>query len=242
MNAPRRILVVEDDAKIADMLCNYLGAQGWTTTVIGNGLDVAAEVRRGEPSAVLLDLMLPGRDGIEVCRELRAFSAVPIVMVTARVDEIDRLLGLDTGADDYICKPFSPREVVARLKALLRRAEGRLGAATPAHGFHVDESAARIAWQDQWLALTPVEYRLLRQLVQRPGQVFSRNRLLECVHEELRDTTDRAIDSHIKNLRRKIAKVRAQGSAIVSVYGVGYRFDPEIVGDGGGGDSTLSPH
>ncbi|WP_255429639.1 response regulator [Ramlibacter albus] len=226
-DAPRRILVVEDDGKIADMLANYLRAQGYVPEVVSNGLQVAPEVRRNEPSLVLLDLMLPGKDGIEVCREVRAFSSVPIIMLTARIDEIDRLLGLETGADDYVCKPFSPREVVARIRAQLRRAEGRLGPAPPSHGFHIDEDAQRIAWQDHWLPLTPVEFRLLRQLVQRPGHVYSRDALLRTVHDELRDTTDRAIDSHVKNLRRKIAKVRPQGSAIASVYGLGYRFDPE---------------
>ena len=224
---PRRILVVEDDARIADMLDNYLQAQGWRTTVLGNGLQVAPEVRRMEPALVLLDIMLPGQDGVEVCREVRAFSAVPIIMVTARVDEIDRLIGLEVGADDYVCKPFSPREVVARIKALLRRAEGRLGAGAPPHGFRVDDNALRIAWQEHWLPLTPLEFRLFKRLLSRPGHVFSRNALLESVHEDFRDTTDRAIDSHIKNLRRKIGKLRPQGSAIVSVYGMGYRFDPD---------------
>lgn len=229
--APRRILVVEDDPGIADMLDNYLGAQGYTTTVLGNGLQVVPEVRRMPPALVLLDLMLPGQDGMTVCRELRAFSDVPIIMLTARVDEIDRLVGLEVGADDYVCKPFSPREVVARIKALLRRAEGRLAPAAAAHGFSVDDKAQRIAWQDQWLGLTPLEFRLLRHLLARPGHVFSRNALLECVHQDFRDTTDRAIDSHIKNLRRKISKVRPQGSAIASVYGVGYRFDPDTEED-----------
>ena len=225
---PRRILVVEDDARIADMLDNYLQAQGWRTTLLANGLQVVPEIRRMEPSLVLLDIMLPGQDGVEVCREVRRFSAVPIIMVTARVDEIDRLIGLEVGADDYVCKPFSPREVVARIKALLRRAEGRLGAAAPEHGFRVDDGALRIAWQEHWLALTPLEFRLFKRLLSRPGHVFSRQALLESVHDDFRDTTDRAIDSHIKNLRRKIGKVRPQGSAIVSVYGMGYRFDPDI--------------
>jgi len=225
--APRTVVIVEDDRKIADLLQNYLQAHGYATCVIGNGLEVAPYVRRARPSLVLLDLMLPGRDGVEVCRELRAFSAVPIIMVTARIDELDRLLGLDVGADDYICKPFSPREVLARVKALLRRADGHLAAAPPAHGFQHDAEAQRIAWQGQPLPLTPMEYRLLCQLVARPGQVFTRARLLEGVHADFRDATDRAIDSHVKNLRRKIAKVRPQGSAIVSVYGLGYRFDPD---------------
>lgn len=224
---PRHILIVEDDLRIADMLDNYLRAQGYTTAIVSNGLQVVPEVQRMAPALMLLDIMLPGLDGVEVCREVRRFSAVPIIMVTARVDEIDRLIGLEVGADDYVCKPFSPREVVARIKALLRRAEGRLGPGQPAHGFRVDENALRIAWQEHWLPLTPLEYRLLRKLLSRPGHVFSRQALLESAHEDFRDTTDRAIDSHIKNLRRKISKARPQGSAIVSVYGMGYRFDPD---------------
>jgi two-component system response regulator BaeR len=162
-----------------------------------------------------------------VCEQLRTFSAVPIIMVTARVDEIDRLIGLDTGADDYVCKPFSPREVVARIKAQLRRAGGWLAVGAPGHGFRVDEGAMRIAWQEQWLPLTPLEFRLLKKLLSRPGHVFSRSALLDGAHEDFRDTSDRVIDSHIKNLRRKISKARPQGSAIASVYGVGYRFDPD---------------
>lgn len=224
---PRRILIVEDDLRIADMLDNYLQAQGYSTAILSNGLQVVPEVQRMAPALILLDIMLPGLDGVEVCREVRRFSGVPIIMVTARVDEIDRLIGLEVGADDYVCKPFSPREVVARIKALLRRAEGRVGPGTPSHGFRVDDDALRIAWQDQWLPLTPLEFRLLKKLLSRPGHVFSRNALLESVHEDFRDTTDRAIDSHIKNLRKKIGKVRPQGSAIVSVYGMGYRFDPD---------------
>jgi two-component system, OmpR family, response regulator BaeR len=223
---PRRVLIVEDDQRIADMLANYLAAQGYACDVVGDGLRAVSEVRRMEPLVVLLDIMLPGQDGIEVCREVRRFSAVPIIMVTARVDEIDRLLGLDVGADDYVCKPFSPREVLARIKALLRRAEGHLGAGPPAHGFRIDDNAQRVAWQEHWLPLTPLEFRLLRKLMSRPGHVFSRNALLEGLHEDFRDTTDRAVDSHVKNLRRKIAKLRPEGSAIASVYGVGYRFDP----------------
>ena len=228
MNADARsILIVEDDAKIADMMANYLHMHGYQTRIIENGLQAVREVQRMAPALMLLDLMLPGLDGIEVCREVRRFSSVPIIMVTARVDEIDRLLGLETGADDYICKPFSPREVVARVKALLRRAEGRLGGQVPSHGFRVDEAAQRIHWQDAALNLTPVEFRLLKLLLSRPGHVFARARLLDTLHQDFRDVSDRVIDSHVKNLRRKIDKVRPEGSGIVSVYGAGYRFDPD---------------
>ncbi len=231
----RHILVVEDDAKIADMLTNYLHMHGFETTVCGNGLDAVPLVRAIAPALVVLDLMLPGQDGIAVCEQLRTFSAVPIIMVTARVDEIDRLLGLDTGADDYVCKPFSPREVVARIQALLRRAQGSLSTqaqhAAPndpvasAAALVADDASLSIRWLGQLLPLTPVEFRLLRLLMSRPSHVFSRARLLDHVHHDLRDVSDRAIDSHIKNLRRKLDAAGAVGHSVASVYGVGYRFE-----------------
>ena len=220
----RHILIVEDDVKIADMLANYLLMHGFATEVCGNGHDAVARVRQQAPALIVLDLMLPGMDGLAVCTAVRAFSTVPIIMVTARVDEIDRLLGLDTGADDYVCKPFSPREVVARIKALLRRSEGALAKPVPA-AFAVDEARQQIHWRGQPLPLTPVEFRLMRQLMSRPGQVFARARLLDTVHEDLRDVSDRAIDSHIKNLRRKLEQAGTGEAGISSVYGVGYRFD-----------------
>jgi two-component system response regulator BaeR len=218
------ILIVEDDAKIADMLANYLHMHGFATELCGDGHDAVARVRQQAPALIVLDLMLPGLDGLAVCTAVRAFSTVPIMMVTARVDEIDRLLGLDTGADDYVCKPFSPREVVARIKALLRRSEGALAKPVPA-AFAVDEARQQINWRGQPLPLTPVEFRLMRQLMSRPGQVFARARLLDTVHEDLRDVSDRAIDSHIKNLRRKLEQAGTGEAGISSVYGVGYRFD-----------------
>jgi two-component system response regulator BaeR len=221
----QRILVVEDDAKIADMLANYLRAQGFVPVPCADGNAAVAAVRSDPPALVLLDLMLPGLDGIQVCAAVRRFSAVPIIMLTARVDEIDRLLGLETGADDYVCKPFSPREVVARVKALLRRTQGPLAQAAPATGLQCDEGADQISWQGQPLPLTPVECRLLRTLASRPGHAFGRARLLDSLHEDLRDVSDRAIDSHIKNLRRKLEQAGAAAVAIASVYGVGYRLD-----------------
>ena len=238
MNDALHILVVEDDAKIADMLTNYLHMHGFETTVCSNGLDAVPLVRAMAPALVVLDLMLPGQDGIAVCEQLRVFSTVPIIMVTARVDEIDRLLGLDTGADDYVCKPFSPREVVARIQALLRRAQGSLSA--PGHAgarqshtaaasstLVADDNALSIRCKGQLLPLTPVEFRLLRLLMSRPGHVFSRARLLDHVHQDLRDVSDRAIDSHIKNLRRKLDAAGAVGCGVASVYGVGYRLEVE---------------
>ena len=223
-SALRRVLVVEDDPKIARLLVDYLHAEGLQAQSVADGLQAVQEVRQAVPAAIILDLMLPGLDGIGVCRAVREFCDVPIVMLTARIDELDRLLGLDTGADDYVCKPFSPRELMARVRALLRRAEDRLVKRTPP--WTVDDNSLRIAWRGRWLALTPLEFRMLRLLLGRPGRVFGRAQLLDGVHVDLRDVSDRAIDSHVKNLRRKIAAVDPGCDCIASVYGVGYRFDP----------------
>ncbi|WP_284614366.1 response regulator [Aquabacterium humicola] len=221
---PRPVLVVEDDPKIARLLLDYLQVEGLEAEAFGDGASALERIRAQPPAAIVLDLMLPGLDGLAVCRAVRTFSDVPIVMLTARVDEVDRLLGLDSGADDYVCKPFSPREVVARVKAQLRRAEGRLVAA--AAPWTVDDDALRIAWRGQWLPLTPLEFRMLRRLLARPGRVFSRAQLLDGLRPELREVSDRAIDSHVKNLRRKIQAVEPGCDCIAAVYGVGYRFDP----------------
>jgi two-component system response regulator BaeR len=219
----RQILIVEDDPKIARLLKDYIDREGFDAVILAEGHAALAKIEQSAPALIVLDLMLPGLSGIELCRAVRRFSDVPIIMVTAQVEEIDRLLGLDVGADDYVCKPFSPREVVARVRALLRRADGLRPKAQ--QDWCVDEEGYRISWQGQWLPLTPVEFRMLRLLLTRPGRAFSRAQLLDSVHAELRDVSDRAIDSHVKNLRRKIQAVDPEFENIVSVYGVGYRFD-----------------
>jgi len=220
-------LVVEDDAKIAQLLVDYLQIEGFEARSVDDGKVALQMIKAKPPIVVILDLMLPGLDGIGVCREVRQFSDVPILMLTARIDEVDRLLGLDTGADDYVCKPFSPREVMARVRALVRRADGSLatGNASRRPQWEVDKEAQRISWQGHWLPLTPVEFRMLELLLSRPGRVFSRAQLLDSVHADYRDVSDRAIDSHVKNLRRKIQAVDAVTDCIASVYGVGYRFE-----------------
>jgi len=223
MTFSRRILVVEDDARIAQLLLDYLRNDGHQAQALADGQQALSEIRRAPPDLLILDLMLPGLDGVSLCRAVRCFSDLPILMVTARVDEVDRLLGLDTGADDYVCKPFSPREVMARVKALLRRAEGRV--APMQRPWTVDDQGLRIAWRDRWLPLTPLEFRMLRLLLSRPGRVFSRAQLLDSVHGDIRDVSDRAIDTHVKNLRRKVQAVDPGADCIASVYGVGYRFD-----------------
>lgn len=217
------VLVVEDDAKLARLFLDYLHAEGLAARAVADGLDAVAEITRARPSLVLLDLMLPRLDGIGVCRAVRGFSDVPIIMLTARVDEVDRLPCLETGADDYVCKPFSPREVIARVKAQLRRAEGRL--ANTALPWLIDADKLRIRRRAQWLNLTVLEFRVMRLLLQQPGRVYSRAQLLGSLHADERDVSDRAIDSRIKNLRRKIQSGDPAFNCITSVYGVGYCFD-----------------
>ena len=221
-----RIVIVEDEPELAALVADYARAAGYTADVFGDGAAALDAVRRDPPALVVLDLMLPGLDGLSLCRALRAdanpvLADLPVVMVTARVEEIDRLLGLEAGADDYLCKPFSPRELVARIKAILRRA-GR-----PAPAVAVDTLARRIAVHGKALDLTPTEYGILAALARRPGQVFSRAQLLDLAREgnASLDVTDRAIDTHVKNLRRKLDAALPGVDAIRSIYGLGYRFE-----------------
>lgn len=221
--APRRVMVVEDDPKIAQLLVDYLHSDGFAVDAVDDGAVALESLKRAVPVVLVLDLMLPGLDGLSVCREVRRFSDVPILMLTARVDEVDRLIGLDSGADDYVCKPFSPREVTARVRALVRRSEGRLtGIDTP---WRIDDDALRILWRGQVVPLTALEFRLLRPLLLHPGRVYSRQQLLDAVHSEWRDVSDRAVDSHVKNIRRKLLALDSGFNGLASVYGVGYRFD-----------------
>jgi two-component system response regulator BaeR len=213
------ILIVEDEPKLAALEADYLKAAGYETHCIGDGAEVVPWVRGARPDLILLDLMLPGRDGLEICRELRSFSEVPIIMVTARVEEIDRLIGLDLGADDYVCKPFSVRELVARVRAILRR--GRASAS----GLVLDEQRHLARLDGQALDLTPVEFRLLGTLASARGRVFSRARLLERLYEDHRVVTERTVDAHIKNLRRKLEAARPGEDLVHSIYGVGYKLE-----------------
>jgi two-component system response regulator BaeR len=226
MNDRPHILIVEDEPKLAQLLVDYLQADGCACTVVRDGHGAIPALREHEPVLVVLDLMLPGRDGLSICRELRSFSTVPVIMVTARISEIDRLLGLDSGADDYICKPYSPREVVARVRALLRRARWS-EAATPADqpALVIDDVALRATLRGQVLDLTPAEFRLLRLLAAHPGRVYSRDAVLDQLHTDGRSVTDRAVDSHVRNLRRKLVAATDGVDPIRSVYGVGYALE-----------------
>ena len=217
------IMIVEDEPSVAGLLQDYLEDAGYRTRTIHNGLQVVSAVKETLPALILLDIMLPGKNGMDLCREIREFSKVPIIMVTARVEEIDRLLGLEIGADDYICKPFSPREVVARVRAVLRRTET---ASTPLDaGLMLDESRILAQWHGTDLNLTSVEFQLLSILASEPGRIFSRSQLMNRIYSDHRVVSDRTIDSHIKKLRKKIDTAAAGQELIHSVYGVGYKFE-----------------
>ena len=221
-----KVLVVEDEVGTASLLSEYLDTYGYEALLAYNGEDAIRLAGQNRLSAVLLDLNLPRIDGIEVCRRLRRFSSVPIIMLTARIDEADRIMGLADGADDYVSKPFSPREVMARVAAAIRRAEGSVLAGDQGPAWRVDAASSLIALGTVELDLTPVEHRILAALIASPRRIFTRDQLLDHAHPDLRAVGDRAIDTHIKNLRRKIVEAGGRSEVIGSIYGVGYRFDP----------------
>lgn len=230
MTLNKHILIVEDEQKIAVLLKDYLEKSSYRVTIIGSGDQAAAQVRKSSPDLILLDIMLPIMDGMAVCREIRRFSNIPIIMITAKVEEIDRLLGLEIGADDYICKPFSPREVVARVKAVLRRTTpdpfscSNINGAVLLGAIEVDQANHQVKINGKELDLTPSEFRLLQILISQPNRVFSRDELLAKVQGYDFEGYDRTIDSHIKNLRKKIAIYLPNQDIIITVYGLGYKM------------------
>ena len=223
-----RVLVVEDEAKIAALLRDYLVADGFEVRCCADGVAAVGQALAWPAELVVLDVRLPGRDGFAVCRALRAESTVPVLMLTARIEEADRVHGLDLGADDYVCKPFSPRELVARVRALLRRSRGGAPAALR---LALDDSAHEAHWGERALGLTAVEFRLLRALARRPGQVLSRQQLIDAAYDDQRVVSERTIDSHLKNVRRKLDAAGAPEGLIEGLYGVGYRM-ARAPGDG----------
>lgn len=222
----RTALVVEDDRQIARLIQDYLERAGFAVETSIDGDLALSRARSGPLDVVVLDLGLPGRDGIDTLRQLRSISSVPVVIVTARGDETDRVIGLELGADDYVVKPFSPRELVARVRAVLRRTE------RPAldsdhirvRDLHLDVARMRAELGGRLIDLTPTEFQLVLTLARQPGRVFTRNQLLDAVHGVAFESYERAIDAHIKNLRRKIEALPAEPEYILTVYGVGYRF------------------
>ncbi|MFM2317709.1 MAG: hypothetical protein RLZZ215_330 [Pseudomonadota bacterium] len=226
MDKQKSILIVEDEPKLAEVLQEYLQQSGFKVAWLANGLEVVTWVREQQPDLIILDLMLPGKDGLQIFREVRQFTDTPIIMATAKVDEIDRLVGLELGADDYVCKPYSPRELVVRVKNILRRAAMPTRELLVENGIEIDAERMEARVNGQALVLTPVEFRLVQQFVNNPGKVYSRNHLLDHLYNDHRIVTDRAVDSHIKNLRRKLEAAIPEKEVIRSVYGVGYKFDP----------------
>lgn len=221
---PTHILIVEDEVKLAKLLVEYCQQESFVTHVIHAGNEVVPWLQEHQTDLILLDIMLPEKNGVDICREIRSFSQVPIIMQTARVDEIDRLLGLELGADDYVCKPYSPRELIARIKAVLRRVH------TPdaqiSELIQLNESALKITINGETLELTSVEFQLLKILFSHPGQIFSRERLIQNIYSDHRVVSDRTVDSHIKKLRKKIHAISPENDFIHSVYGAGYKFEP----------------
>ncbi|WP_440904954.1 response regulator [Catenovulum sp. SX2] len=226
----KHILLVEDEVELAQMLAAYLQQAGFIVTHLTDGATVMQRFKQNEFDFIVLDLMLPNVDGISLCNQIRQISQVPIIMTTARVDEIDRLLGLEIGADDYICKPYSPREVVARVKTIARRLTTKDTDTTTSTAntsnnplkLNLDELEAY--WQDQALNLTLIEFRLLEVMLQSPKRVFSREQLMDKIYTDERIVSERTIDSHITKLRRKLNAMSGDKELIQSVYGAGYKL------------------
>ncbi len=221
----KHVLIVEDEKKLADVLIAYLNKNQFRVTHFESGSGVVDWVKTNQPNIILLDLMLPDVNGKDLCKQIRQFSTVPIIMVTAMIDEIDRLIGLELGADDYVCKPFSPKEVVARVKAVLRRSEGDLNLGEIYDAFEVNDQTYSIKLHQDRLDLTPVEFRLLKMFLQSPGRVFNRDQILDNIFEDGRIVLDRTVDTHVKNLRHKLKTASPEHDYIRSVYGIGYSFE-----------------
>ena len=220
-----RILVVDDEPKIVRLVVDYLVAAGFEVVTAGTGTEALMRARTSTPDLIVLDLGLPGLDGLDVTRTLRRNGEVPIIMLTARVDETDRILGLELGADDYVTKPFSPRELVARVRAVLRR---RAGAGQQelirAGDLVLDVPRMRVTRGDQPIELTATEFALLSAMARQPGRVFTRTQLLDAIHGVAFDSFERAIDAHVKNIRRKLEPEPRNPRYVLTMYGVGYRL------------------
>ncbi|MFT5504570.1 MAG: two-component system response regulator BaeR [Gammaproteobacteria bacterium] len=216
------VLIVEDEVKIAQILRDYCLQAGYSVEVIHDGDEAMAWLERHEARILLLDLMLPGTDGFSICQSVRRQSDLPIIMLTARVEEIDRLLGLNLGADDYICKPFSPREVIARIAAILRRVEK---SETENDRVSLDEHSFRVHYQNKTIELTAVEFKLFQTLFSNRGRIYTRDQLMSTIYTDNRIVTDRTIDSHIKKIRKKLKSLALDSERLHSVYGAGYKFE-----------------
>ena len=226
MSRVKTILVVEDELKIARLVRDYLEQAGYSVLTAPDGEAGLAQWRSHGPDLVVLDLGLPGTDGFDIARVMRRESMVPIIMLTARTDETDKIVGLELGADDYVTKPFSPRELVARVRALLRRVDGGESASETirAGDVEIDVPKMRVTVGERAVDLTPTEFEILKTLAASPGRIFTRGQLLDVLHGISFESYERAIDAHIKNLRRKLEPVPGSPRYVLTVYGVGYRF------------------
>ncbi len=222
----KTILVVDDEPRIVDLARDYLEHAGFAVLTATDGPSALRAARTRKPDVLVLDLGLPGMDGLDVARELRRESSIPIVMLTARDDEVDRILGLEMGADDYVTKPFSPRELVARIRAILRRVDRQTepGDRIEAGGVSIELSRMKVEAGGRVVELTPTEFQLLVTMARQPGRIFTRAQLLDAVHGLAFESYERAIDAHIKNLRRKLEEDPSRPRYVLTVYGVGYRF------------------
>lgn len=221
------ICIVEDEPELAQLVDDYLRASGFDTLQLHRGDDAEAWLKEHQPDLILLDLMLPGIDGLQVCKNQQARGSVPIIMMTAKVEEIDRLLGLELGADDYVCKPFSPRELVARVKAVLRRSQNEAAAsdAEDSSAVSLNEQALSVTLFGETIELTTIEFKLFSLLFSHPGRIFSREYILDNIYQDYRIVSDRTVDSHIKKLRKKLVTPNEQIDLIRSVYGSGYKYE-----------------
>ncbi len=214
------VLIVEDEENLAKLMRDYLQQEGYQVSLLNTGLGVTEKIKSEPIDVALLDLMLPGKNGMDLCKEIRTFSQLPIIMTTARVEEIDRILGLEIGANDYVCKPYSPRELVARVKVQLRSQQP---AATHPDQLHLDSKQLLVKTANRSQELTRVEFSLLQKLYSQPARVFSRDQLMDATYSDRRVVSDRTIDSHIKKIRQKLKNLDDH-EFVQSVYGCGYKF------------------
>jgi len=216
------VVIVEDDNEIAEIVIMYLQAANFLTQWFDDGKGVVEWVREHEPALILLDIDLPTKSGLEVCTQVRDFSDIPIIMTTAKVEEVDRLVGLEIGADDYVCKPYSVKELIARVKANLRR---RRSFPSTADGLQVHSNSLSVSYKNVQIELTAIEFSLFNLLYSNANRVYSRAQILDLVYQEYRDISDRTVDSHIRNLRRKFKVLALENDLIRSIYGAGYKFE-----------------
>lgn len=219
------IVLVEDDAEIAELVTMYLEAAAYQVKWFDDGIGVVEWLQENQPDLMLLDLDLPVKQGLDVCKEVRAFSDIPIIMTTAKVEEVDRLIGLEIGADDYVCKPYSIKELVARVKVNLRRMN-KFEPQSQTNELVVDQNSFKITYQSDCIELTAIEFSLFNLLYSNPNRIYSRAQIMDLVYQDYRDVSDRTVDSHIRNMRKKFKNLSIESEVIRSIYGAGYKFEP----------------